>query len=233
MEPTGIIIVSIAAMSLVVAAVIVCVRIYARQRTQEMQSVAHEIGFDFRGDVWNRQPNAQKFGTELFEQGSCRRFANLMVGKMAGLDTGLFDYSYTISAGEHSSTYSQTVVAFTQELWLPRFELRPEGFLDRFGEIFLNRDINFDPFPEFSRRYFLRGPDEAGIRKLFSPVLVGFLEAQPVDEKWHIEGSVTTLIIYRSGKTVEGENIRPFLERTSAIAQAFFSSPENLSQPVR
>jgi hypothetical protein len=233
MDLNELLIISFAAFLAIVVALIVFNRIHAEQRTQQMQSAAHEIGFDFRGDIWNHQLNAQKLGTELFKRGTRRRFANLMVGNIAGFDTSLFDYSYTISAGEDSTTYTQTVVAFSQELWLPHFELRLEGFFDHITEVFVTRDIDFDFAPEFSRRYFLRGPDEAGIRKLFSHALITSLDTLAADEKWHIEGNVTTLIIYRSAKTIEVEELHSFLEKTSSIARDFFASPEGLSQPVR
>jgi hypothetical protein len=52
---------------------------------------------------------------------------------------------------------------------------------------------------------------------------------------WSIEGSSATLVVYQSDKTVPSDldSYRSFLEKTSEIAKAFFSSPENLSQPMR
>ncbi|HET6175657.1 MAG TPA: hypothetical protein VFE61_01915 [Candidatus Sulfotelmatobacter sp.] len=107
---------------------IVVSRMEAKKRTQAMQAAAHAIGFDFPGDLWNRQPDAQRLGTALLDLGTRRRFKNLMVGKTAGFGTNLFDYSYTISAGEESSTHTQTVVAFSQELWPPSSKCGPKAY---------------------------------------------------------------------------------------------------------
>jgi hypothetical protein len=207
--------------------------IRAKKRTESLKSAALEIGFLFEGDAWNHQPKAHQFGTPLFEKGSRQRFNNIMTGTTSGLKTSLFDYSYTTGGGKDSSTYTQTVAAYSQDLWLPIFELRPEGFFDRVGEAFVRHDIDFESYPDFSKRYFLRGPAEATIRALFSPSLIAFLEQLPADEKWHVEGLDTTLVIYCSNTIVSVDELRPFLDKTSSIARAFFNSPKGLSKPVR
>jgi hypothetical protein len=227
------IIVSVGFMIAVIIVVIVVSQIRAQKRTEALTVFAQEIGFAFEGDSWNHQPKAHQIGTPLFGRGSSRRFNNIMTGTASGFKTSLFDYSYMISGGKSSTTYTQTVAAFSQDLWLPIFELRPEGFFDRIGEAFVSRDIDFESFPDFSKRYFLRGPAEETIRALFSPALISFLEGLPAEEKWHIEGLDTTLVIYRSNVTVRADELQTFLDKTSSMAKAFFSSPTGLSKPVR
>jgi hypothetical protein len=221
--------------AIVVVAIISIVvsKIQAKKRTAALETAALRIGFLFEGDAWNHQPKTHLFGTPLFEKGSRERFGNIMTGTTSGLKTSLFDYSYTTGGGKNSSTHTQTVAAFSQDFWLPIFELRPEGFLDRVGEAFVRHDIDFESYPDFSKRYFLRGPAEATIRALFSPSLIAFLEQLPAEEKWHVEGQDTTLIVYASNTTVSADELAAFLDKTSTIAKMFFSSPAGLSQPVR
>ena len=194
---------------------------YAKRRAEALQKVAIQIGFRFEG---NDQSRATHAGTALFNKGSSRRFRNVMNGVAAGFQTSLYDYSYTISTGKSSSTYTQTVCAFVLEVSLPTFEVRPEGFMDRVVDAFVHKDIDFDSHPEFSRRFVLRGKDEEAIRALFSPALLTFLEALPAERKWHIEGGESTLMFYRSGVRVKPDAIRSFLDETSSIAQTFLSS---------
>jgi len=215
----------------IVAVVVVIGEILARKRTAALQTASQEISFSFVGNTWSQEPYAPRIGTALFGRGRRPRFANIMTGTMSGLQTKVFDYSYTVGSARSSSTHTQTVAAYSQVLWLPHFELRPEGFFDRVGEAFVRLDINFDSFPEFSRRYFLRGTDEDGIRKFFSPALITFLEQLPADEKWHVEGDLTTLVIYRSDATVSPDDLRAFLDKTAAIAAEFFRSP-GMMKPV-
>jgi hypothetical protein len=206
---------------LVAIAVWIFSSIRAKKRTQALQETAQQIGLNFVG---TDQSSTTQVRTALFNKGSSRGFRNIMNGSFAGFQTSLFDYSYTTSDGRNSSTWTQTVAAFMQDAHLPMFELRPEGFLDRVGEAFVHRDIDFESHPEFSRRYLLRGGDEQAVRELFTPALLTFFEALPPERKWHIEGGEGTLFVYRSAATVKPDDIRSFLEETSSIAQTFFAS---------
>ena len=223
------IIVSVGFMTAVIIVVIVLSQIRAQKRTEALTAFAQEIGFAFKGDLWNHQPKAHQMGTALFGRGSGRRFSNVMTGTDSGLETSLFDYSYIISTGKSSSTITQTVAAYSSDLSLPLFEMRPEGFFDRVGDALVHSDIDFESNPDFSQKYLLRGPSEEGIRRLFSPELLTFLENLPLDKKWHIEGCDTNLIIYRS-LTVSVEGLHSFLEQTSTIARTFFNSSAGLSK---
>src|SRR5258708_8300663 len=142
-----------------------------------------------------------------------------MTGSTSGLQVSLFDYRYTVG----KSTVVQTVAVFTQDLQLPPFELRPEGFLDRIGDAVMHKDIDFDSYPEFSRRYLLRSPDEVSTRKFFAPSLLAYLEQTPSEQKWHIESTGTSLIFYR-GFPLKPSDIPAFLDQTSSIATSIFSS---------
>jgi len=193
----------------------------AKKRTEALEVVAAEIGFRFDG---NDQSRTIQVRTALFNRGSGRKFRNIMNGVFGGFQTSLFDYSYTISSGKSSSTYTQTVAAFVQDVSLPLFEMRPEGLMDRVGEMFVHKDINFDSHPTFSRRYALRGKEEERIRELFTPALLSFLEAVPSEKRWHIEGTDLTLLLYTQGKAVKPEEVRPFLDETFSLAQTFFAS---------
>jgi hypothetical protein len=111
-----------------------------------------------------------------------------------------------------------------QDRHLPLFELRPQGFLDRVAEMFVHKDINFESHPVFSKRFVLKGEDEASIRSLFTPALLSAFEMLPPEKKWHIEESGMTLLVYRSNITVAPQDLRTFLDETSAVAQTFFAS---------
>jgi hypothetical protein len=203
------------------ALVFVFSRKQARKRALEMEAAAQQIGLNFCGDD---QTRAVSVRTALFGRGGARRFRNIMNGSYAGFEAGLFDYSYTISTGKSSSTVTQTVAAFIQNLPLPVFDLHREGFFDRVGDVFLRNDIDFESNPEFSRRYHLSGDEKDRVRQLFAPALLTYLEALPAESKWHIEGCGFTLLLYRSGSKVDAEQIRPFLDETASIARSFFAS---------
>ncbi|MGA2345317.1 MAG: hypothetical protein ABSF93_04885 [Candidatus Sulfotelmatobacter sp.] len=207
----------------VMAAVIVASVLYAKKRTRELAEAAQRIGLQFigtgSGPSFPPQPKVSML------QRTRGRFSNVMTGSSSGLQISLFDYSYP--AGK--SSVSQTVAAFSQDQQLPPFALRPENFLDRIGDAIVHNDIDFDSNPEFSRRYLLKSPDEAGVRRLFTPSLLTSLEQ--FQASWCVEGTGPLLIVYHSGRIVSPSDLPAFLEETSRIARTFFAS-EGLRKPV-
>lgn len=208
----------------VIGVIAIVSQIRARKRTLALTALCQTIGFRFEGDQWSDPSRVAGLRTApLFERGDSRKFKNIMTGQYAGFDTRLFDYCYTTGAAKSRQTWTQTVVVFSQDLWLPIFGMRPENFLDRIGEAFVHMDIDFDSHPGFSHRYLLRGPNEEKIRQIFTPALLSFLEQLPRDEKWSIEGNGQLLIIYCSNVTVAAESIQQLLDKTSSIAKMFLS----------
>jgi hypothetical protein len=193
----------------------------ARERALAMQAAAQQIAFNFFG---NDETRAIAVRTALFRRGGARRFRNIMTGSHAGFDVSLFDYSYTISTGRSSSTYTQTVAAFIQGLPLPVFDLHREGFFDRVGDVFTHNDIDFESNPEFSRLYHLSGDEKERIQELLSPALLAFLEGLPPESRWHFEGCGFTLILYRGNQTVDPGQLQPFLDEASSLACNFFAA---------
>jgi len=192
---------------------------YARKRTAEFSQVAQQIGFQFLGDTW-RGPSLPPRPNMCLIQRTRGKFSNAMIGSAGGLNVSLFDYTYHV--GKNTATY--TLAAFSHDLQLPPFELRAENVFDRIGDAFVHSDIDFDSHPEFSRRYLLRSPDEAGARQIFTPSLLTYFEQIPSDKKWHVEASGMALILYRTTGPLRSADIQPFLDETSSIARTIFSS---------
>ncbi len=208
----------------VLVAVIITVSvIYGRKRTRELTEVAQRIGFQFvgkgAGPTFPLQPRVSML------QRTRGRFGNVMTGSSGGLQISLFDYTYP--AGKTSVT--QTVASFSGSQQLPPFALRPENFFDRIGDAIVHNDIDFDSNPEFSRRYLLKSPDEAGTRRLFNPSLLTSLEQ--IQANWCVEGTGPLIIVYHGGRTVSPYDLPAFLEETSMIARTFFNS-DSLRKPV-
>lgn len=201
------------------AALVVAVSLHARKRTNAFRATALQIGLVFVGEG---DSQISELRTALFHRGIpwSRTFRNVMKGQYAGLQTSLFEYSYSIGKGN----FSQTVVAFTQDLRLPWFDLHPEGFISKITDAIFHRDIDFQSHPGFSSRYGLCGKDEGSIRALFTPALLTFLETLRSEKKWHMEGDGATLLLYRFQQIVEPSELRAFLDETSSIAQTFLSS---------
>lgn len=92
---------------------------------------------------------------------------------------------------------------------IPDFALEPESFGTKLSELIGGKDIDFSEYPEFSRKYYLRGEAEAAIRGFFSDPIVRFLENR---EEIHIECHRHRLLLYKKLDLLEVYEIE-FLEK--------------------
>jgi len=214
----------VAGVAAIVAAWLIIQAAQARKRTEALTAVAQEIGCYFQGQDWNGPQAAPQLATALFNRGRTRKSRNIMTGSAAGFRAALFDYSFTEGYGRSQRTYGQTVAAFSKNgAVLPQFSLQEKGIMQKIGNAFAHKDIQFDSNAEFSRSHQVRSPDKTGTRALFTPQLIAFLETLDGKKKWRLEGGNDTLILYRLRKKVKPEDFRSYLEETSGIATSFFS----------
>jgi hypothetical protein len=188
-----------------------------KERRNAFAHAAVRLGmqFELRADAL-----IEEYGVlPLFSQGHSRHVANVLRGGGGDRPAAVFDYQYTTGGGQRSTTSRQTVAVFTLAgLPLPSFTMEPEGALQKLGELFGYRDVDFEHQPGFSEVYFLRGQDEPAMRQLFQPALLAHLQQMP---GWHIEGHEDRLAVYRAGRRVKPEGLFEFVEETARVAQIF------------
>ena len=97
---------------------------------------------------------------------------------------------------------------------MPDFALRPERTIDRLIPLIGHGDIDFEGFPSFSHRYFLRGTDEAAVRALFTPQRLAAFESV---EPCAVAGAGTRLIYFEPDHLVWPVALDAFLVRASRI----------------
>jgi hypothetical protein len=192
--------------------------ILRRKRERKLRDIAQRLGFSFQGEDWVRGTRAPQLETPLFERKN-GEIRNIMTGTREGLAVSFFDYSY----GQGRSHRQQTLATFSQDVWLPQFEVSPQVLLGGIASAFLHKKIHFESHPEFSKRFRLVSVDPENTRKLFTPGMLSFLGSFDPKSKWCLEGSGVTLVIYRSGKTVGTEQFPFFVDETIRIAKSFFS----------
>jgi hypothetical protein len=200
-----------------VITMVVFVVLQAKRRTQALAAIAQQMGFLFEGTHWRGPMLSPRFKTTLVQR-TRGHFSNALVGLVGSLHVSICDYTY----GQGKSRVTVTLACFSQDAELPPFALRPEGFLDKIGDALVHNDIDFDSNPEFSRCYHLHTPNEARTRLLFNPSLLTYFE-QIAPEKWRVEASGPTLIIYKQTRQA-AQDIPDFFNQTSAIATTVHNS---------
>jgi hypothetical protein len=202
-----------------VIAIIVMVNRAAARRRAALEALALQSGWSFSADAV--EPGAVAAGAfPLFTQGRARKASNVMRLIGSAPEVTVFDYQYTVGAGQHQSTVVQTVVHVRSPRFsLPPFVLGPENLFHKAGGLLGYHDIDFDSSPEFSAKYLLRSKQaEANVRDLFTPSVRAFFEQrQPVT----VEGSEGGVLIYRSGRRAKPEELRAVVEDAQLVARQF------------
>jgi hypothetical protein len=197
------------------------------RRTAALADDAAGLGFEFYPDG-DPALAALLARFHLFSQGHSPRLWNVLHGRTHDLDAAVFDYRYTVGHGKNKRRYSTSVACFrADDLDLPEFTLRPEGFWSRLGvKLFGQQDIDFDTHPAFSKAFLLRGPDEPAVREVFAEPVLSYFEGQPGVS---VEAAGPMLLFYRHGSRVEPADVRAFLTDGFAVL-GLFRGPRTESQ---
>lgn len=189
---------------------------YFQKRSNSLLELANELDWDFsRKDEYGLISLMRDF--KLFRRGHSRKIKNIISYQDEGLDIDVqvFDYQYTISAGNSHRRVSQSVF-FVQSktLELPQFYLRPEDFFQKIAKFFGRQDINFESHPEFSDQYLLQSTDEERLRKTLNQDLLHFFS---IEKKWSLEGIGYYLILYRNNKRFKPQELKTLIDKGHAI----------------
>lgn len=208
MQGTAVFILAGTIIGLVVFGIVLAIR-YEKKRTEALYLFAHDNGFSFMEKA-DSPAEAGLPEIDLFNRGHSKKMTRVMAGQIEGTDLRVLDYKYTVGSGKNSTTYNQTVVAIaTGGAVIPDFTLARENFFHKIGQAFGYQDIDFDMFPEFSKKYLLRGEDESAIRSLFNQrVIDAYMNKVAVN----VEARDGWLFVFAQGKRLKPEEIQPRIE---------------------
>jgi hypothetical protein len=197
-----------------------------QQRTEALESLAWKLDLDFQPkDEFGLLSYMKDF--KLFRRGGRKRIYNIMRTKDEQFDQhGIFDYRYTVSTGNSSRVFRQTVFfCHSKSLFLPPFRMIPEHIFHQIGEWFGFKDIDFVAFPTFSSRYYLKSEDPDAIRKIFPQSLLQYFSQV---KGWSMEGVGYYLVWYRHNKRANIQTIPDFYQTGLVIRDAFREASGNL-----
>jgi hypothetical protein len=190
-----------------------------KKRSDRIEAAARALGFTFRR--WaTKEDKALIVGSHLAKAGYARSVHNvLQASDPAELAMFLFDYSYAVGTiKNHDRSIGQTIIRMQSPLLrLPPFSISPENTFRKSAKVFGYSDINLSKAPEFSRKYLLRGGDEAAVRQLFNGSIIQFFEQE---RDLTLEAAGDLMFLYRYNKVVKAEEMGTFVEigkRTLAL----------------
>jgi len=186
-----------------------------KKRTEDLKQYSLRGGFNFK-----KVSTDIDLGTFSINTGHSRKIWNALEITKDDIKWDIFDYRYTIGYGKNRTTYIQTVfMATKQGVNLPKFYLIPEHIFHKIGNIVGYKDVDFDMYPVFSKKYFLKGNDEASIRQIFKPEILRYLERNVIKD--HIEAAGPRIIYYKPFKRIKPQELTKKFEEVKRVVGMF------------
>ena len=193
-------------------------------RQQQFERLAYQLDMEYSPkDEWGLKTLLKDF--KLFRRGGRKRIKNLLhpQSELHQLDTRIFDYQFTISTGNSSRTFKQTVFFVeSKSLGLPQFWMKPESFFHKVGAFLGFEDIDFEEYPKFSENYYLKGEDEEYIRSTLNDEFLKFFS---VEKKWYLEGLNYYMIFYRFNDLLPPHEVKNLHEKGLQLAEMLKQEP--------
>lgn len=198
---------------------------FDRRRRKKLGEMAQSLGLTYRA-VATDADCKMPAGCSLMHEGRDPTIGNVLeVARTDELDFTLFDLSYTSGYGRSETVISQTVARMRAPLLkLPAFRLFPQTILADIRIAFGGTDINFSDSPNFSKKYVLRGEDEATICRLFTPSLRQTLETF---DHLTVEGANDdVLFVFRWGRQIKPADLAARIEADKRILAGFVEAQQ-------
>lgn len=158
----------------------------------------------------------QGTGLELFCQGHTRSAINMIQASTGAGPLRVFDYSYVTGHGKHRSTHSYTVALIDcAQGTVPHFDLKPESFIYKIGEVMGFKDIDLPGFQLFSDKYRLTGADEAAVHAFFSPARAAWFER---NLGMRVQGARDHVLVLKRESTLPVDAWQGFIEEVRTFA---------------
>lgn len=184
------------------------------------------MGFQFVPRAW---PLGSTHGEQLAlinkaHQSDSYVFKNVLRGRYRNREVTLFDVDYVIGQDQNGSNIHRevSVAAFPcPGRGIPPFEIHPQNLAHKLKNKMVNKDIELEGLPEFSRKYFVQGADADAVRSFLPGSLLNYLAGLP-KASCSIEGGNDWILVYASWVPAKRRNA--WLDGAIAIVEAFGST---------
>jgi hypothetical protein len=132
----------------------------------------------------------------------------------------LFDLSYSEGAFIAKEDLRSTFLQIKAPNKMPVFALDKENFMTNMLQLAGLQDIDFKKYPDFSKRFYLRGEDIKAIRSFFTDDLIFFFESHPT---YYLESNGDGLLIRSKERLASIQEIKKIL----AFAEELLKILEN------
>ena len=189
-------------------------------RQIRLQNLADQKDYAFHHQVdWNTT-YLKKF--HFFEIRPIERKSNCLSGTFNETEISWEIFDVTFNEGEAFSaeTFNTTLMVLKLKKEIPHFTMEKEGvfekIFDRVMALTGYKDVDFEMYPDFSKKFLITGKNEAEIRSFFSEERIRFFESRQI---YHIESNGEAIMLFDKIKLARTDETIAFIEYGKALAK--------------
>ena len=189
-------------------------------RQLRLQTLANERDFLFNNQVEWDTSYLKKF--HFFEIRPIERKSNTLKGRFEEINMSWEISDVTFNEGDAFSaeTFNTTLMVLKINKPIPVFAMEKEGLFEKIFDRVMAftgfKDIDFEMYPDFSKRFLITGKDEAEIRSFFTDELIRFFENHQI---YHIESNGEAIILFDKIKLARTDETIALIDYTKELAR--------------
>ena len=188
-------------------------------RQIRLQNLANENDYQYSSQVdWNTI-YLKKFN--FFEIRPIERKSNCLKGMIKGLDVPweITDVTFSEGAAFTAETFNMTLMVLKLNKKIPVFTMEKEGVFEKIFDRVMAytgyKDIDFEKYPDFSKKFLIMGNKEAEIRSFFTNEIIRFFESHQI---YHLESNGEALVIFDKIKLARTDETIAFIDYAKELA---------------
>ena len=188
-------------------------------RQKRLRNLASERDYEFKSQVdWNTT-YLKKF--HFFEIRPIERKYNCLKGNFESLDVSweIADITFNEGGAFTAETFNTTLMVLQLNKKIPIFTMEKEGVLEKIFDRVMTytgyKDIDFEMYPDFSKKFLIMGNKESEIRSFFTDDVIRFFENHQI---YHLESNGEALVIFNKIKLARTDETIAFIEYAKELA---------------
>lgn len=182
-------------------------------RQTRLQNLANERDYRYAHKVdWNTK-YLKNF--HFFEIRPIERKSNCLTGEFKDQNVSweIADVTFSDGAAFTAETFNTTLMVLKLNKKIPVFTMEKVGVLEKIFDRMMAfsgyKDIDFEMYPDFSKKFLIMGNKEAEIRAFFTDEIIRFFENHQI---YHLESNGEALIIFDKIKLARTDETIAFVD---------------------
>lgn len=188
-------------------------------RQLRLQNLANEKDYQYTSPTdWNTK-DLKNF--HFFEIRPIERKSNCLKGAFKDLDVTweIADVTFSEGAAFTAETFNTTLMVLKLNKKIPVFTMEKEGVFEKLFDRVMAytgyKDIDFDMYPDFSKKFLIMGNNESDIRSFFTDEIIRFFENHQI---YHLESNGDSLVIFDKIKLARTDETMAFIDYGKELA---------------